>query len=91
MQFGVAPRRLADQRRSWRPRRPDLGPICRRCMESGGGNYLANLILFPGRVEFAGYLPANAQAVVVTPVGEEAWWWRRAGRRGFRARRTERG
>ena len=70
MQFGVAPRRLADPA-ILATDVPELGPICRRCMESGGGNYLANLILFPGRVEFAGYLPANAQAVVVTPVGEE--------------------
>ena len=70
MQFGVAPRRLADPA-TLAADVPELGPICRRCMESGGGNYLANLILFPGRVEFAGYLPANAQAVVVTPVGEE--------------------
>ena len=40
-------------------------------MKSGGGNYLANLALFPGRVEFETYLPRNAQAVVVTPVGNE--------------------
>ena len=51
--------------------RPSLGPICERCMRTGGGNYLANLILFPGRVEFESYLPRNAQAVVVTPVGNE--------------------
>ena len=50
---------------------PSLGPICERCMKSGGGNYLANLALFPGRVEFETYLPRNAQAVVVTPVGNE--------------------
>ena len=40
-------------------------------MASGGGNYLANLALFPGRVEFEAYLPSNAQAVAVTPVGGE--------------------
>jgi hypothetical protein len=48
-----------------------LGPICHRCMSSGGGNYLANLILFPGRVEFESYLPKNAQAVVVSPIGND--------------------
>ena len=47
------------------------GPICERAMASGGGNYLANLALFPGRVEFEAYLPSNAQAVAVTPVGGE--------------------
>jgi hypothetical protein len=48
-----------------------LGDICQRCMRTGGGNYLANLALFPGRVEFEAYLPKNSQAVVVTPVGNE--------------------
>lgn len=48
-----------------------LGPICERCMKSGVSNYLANLALFPGRVEFQSYLPKNAQAVAVTPVGNE--------------------
>jgi hypothetical protein len=42
---------------------PPLGDICNGCMASGSGNYLANLILFPGRVEFAPFLPDNAQAV----------------------------
>jgi hypothetical protein len=51
---------------------PVLGDICNRCMTTGGGNYLANLILFPGRVEFAPYLPDNAQAVVVQPIGGES-------------------
>ena len=35
------------------------GPICERAMASGGGNYLANLALFPGRVEFEAYLPST--------------------------------
>ena len=48
-----------------------IGPICERCMKSGVSNYLANLALFPGRVEFQSYLPKNAQAVAVTPVGNE--------------------
>jgi hypothetical protein len=52
-------------------RRLIIGPICERCMKSGVSNYLANLALFPGRVEFQSYLPKNAQAVAVTPVGNE--------------------
>jgi hypothetical protein len=52
-------------------RRLIVGPICERCMKSGVSNYLANLALFPGRVEFQSYLPKNAQAVAVTPVGNE--------------------
>lgn len=50
---------------------PPLGVICNGCMSTGSGNYLANLILFPGRVEFAPFLPENAQAVVVQPIGGE--------------------
>jgi len=48
-----------------------LGPITDRCIQTGSGNYLANLILFPGRVEFENYLPRNTMAVVVMPVGNE--------------------
>ena len=84
-QAGVAPRAafgesgaddvatMSDEKKlaALRSNQPSLGPICERCMRSGGGNYLANLILFPGRVEFESYLPRNAQAVVVTPVGNE--------------------
>lgn len=35
-------------RRGEQPGQATLGPICRAAMQSGRGNYLANLILFPG-------------------------------------------
>ena len=69
MQAGVVPKNAADGRLT--AEAPRLGDICRRCMETGGGNYLANLALFPGRVEFAPYLPDNTQAVVIAPIGNE--------------------
>ena len=43
------------------------GTICERAMLSGEGNYLANLVLFPGRLEFD-YLPGNLQGVAVQPL-----------------------
>lgn len=46
------------------------GPICQQAIDSGRGNYLANLVLFPGRLEFAGYLPSNTQAALIQPVGK---------------------
>ncbi|CAL8460765.1 g296 [Coccomyxa elongata] len=48
-----------------------VGPIGAAAMKSGSGNYLANLILFPGRVEFTEYLPENTQGVLVQPIGED--------------------
>jgi hypothetical protein len=40
-------------------------------MSSGSGNYLANLVLFPGRVEFTSYLPKNTQSAIIHPIGKE--------------------
>lgn len=40
-------------------------------MRSGKGNYLANLVLYPGRAEFVEYLPDTTQGVVVQPVGSQ--------------------
>jgi hypothetical protein len=40
-------------------------------MSSGSGNYLANLVLFPGRVEFTSYLPENTQSAIIHPIGKE--------------------
>ncbi|KAL3161893.1 hypothetical protein ABBQ38_008980 [Trebouxia sp. C0009 RCD-2024] len=48
-----------------------LGPICRRAMSSERGNYLANLALYPGRVEFTSFLPQNTQAAIIQPIGSE--------------------
>ena len=49
-----------------------LGPICARACADASGNYLANLALFPGRVEFETFFPINAQAVCVSPIGTSA-------------------
>jgi hypothetical protein len=34
------------------------------------GNYMANMTLFPGRVEFEPFLPINSQGVIVQPIGK---------------------
>ena len=47
------------------------GPLVAKAMKTGNGNFLANLILFPGRDEFFPYLPANLQGVLVHPLGDE--------------------
>lgn len=47
------------------------GAICQQAMNSGTGNYLANLTLFPGRFEFSSYLPPNCQAALIQPVGPQ--------------------
>jgi hypothetical protein len=49
---------------------PHMGDICRRAMSTGQGNYMANMALFPGRVEFEHFLPLNSQGVVVQPIGQ---------------------
>lgn len=49
-----------------------LGPICAAAATKGEPNYLANLILFPGRVEFESFFPVNTQAVCVRPIGDGA-------------------
>uniref|UniRef100_A0A7R9VDZ5 Cofactor assembly of complex C subunit B n=1 Tax=Chlamydomonas euryale TaxID=1486919 RepID=A0A7R9VDZ5_9CHLO len=46
------------------------GQICSDAIATGRGNYLANLVLYPGRKEFMGYLPEGTQGVVVQPVGK---------------------
>jgi len=52
-----------------RPGAARAGETCAAAMRSGTGNYLANLVLYPGRAEFVGFLPDNTQAVVVQPIG----------------------
>ncbi|MEW5310933.1 MAG: hypothetical protein WDW38_002686 [Sanguina aurantia] len=47
------------------------GDICRKAMTSGQGNYLANLVLYPGRKEFTAFLPEATQGVAVQPVGSQ--------------------
>ncbi|MEW5301669.1 MAG: hypothetical protein WDW36_004514 [Sanguina aurantia] len=47
------------------------GDICKKAMSSGQGNYLANLVLYPGRKEFTAFLPEATQGVAVQPVGSQ--------------------
>lgn len=53
------------------PESAQPGPMCLKVMSSNSGNYLANLILFPGRREFTSYLAENMQAAIIQPVGNE--------------------
>lgn len=46
------------------------GPIVQRTMDTGQQSYLANLVLYPGRVEFV-YFPKNTQAIFVQPMGNK--------------------
>ncbi|KAI8475323.1 MAG: CGLD23 protein required for cyt b6 assembly [Monoraphidium minutum] len=48
-----------------------LGDVASKAMADEKGNYLANLILYPGRVEFVQYLPETTQGVVVQPIGTQ--------------------
>ena len=59
MQAGVAP---APAAACAAPEAPPLGPICARAVATGTGDYLANIGLYPGRVEFYPFMPNNAQA-----------------------------
>eukprot|EP00878_Enallax_costatus_P017220 GHUV01018080.1.p1 GENE.GHUV01018080.1~~GHUV01018080.1.p1 ORF type:complete len:169 (+),score=51.31 GHUV01018080.1:880-1386(+) len=45
------------------------GEVAQKAMETGKGNYLANLVLYPGRDEFVKYLPEATQGVIVQPLG----------------------
>lgn len=70
MQAGIAASALNNPRALAEP--VPLGPICARARAESSGNYLANLKLFPGRVEFEPFFPINAQAVCVSPIGTSA-------------------
>eukprot|EP00884_Botryococcus_braunii_P023326 jgi/Botrbrau1/9678/Bobra.0201s0012.1 len=47
------------------------GPICEKAMATGMGNYLPNLVLYPGRFEFLRYFPDTTQGILVQPIGED--------------------
>jgi len=49
------------------PARP--GTVVEEVVAKGKGQYLANLVLYPGRGEFVAYLPEATQGVAVQPVG----------------------
>ncbi|KAJ9527668.1 hypothetical protein QJQ45_025944 [Haematococcus lacustris] len=53
-----------------RPGSAQAGDICTACMKTGQGNYLANLVLYPGRAEFVSFLPENTQGVAVQPIAD---------------------
>jgi hypothetical protein len=53
------------------PAAAKYGPICAAVMKQDQANYLANLMPYPGRLEFYPYLPGNTQAVIVHPVGKD--------------------
>jgi hypothetical protein len=83
MQAGVAPSPAAA---CAAPDAPPLGPIVAQATASGTGNYLANLVLYPGRFEFFGYMPANSQGILVQPLGSEGMLVLATGtQRGFSA------
>ena len=70
MQAGIAANALRDPEALTRD--VELGPICAAAARDAAPNYLANLILFPGRVEFERFFPVNTQAVCVRPIGDGA-------------------
>jgi hypothetical protein len=45
------------------------GPVVDEALAKGQGQYLANLVLYPGRGEFVAYLPEATQGVAVQPFG----------------------
>lgn len=57
-------------RKGKKPGGARMGDLCSAAITSGQGNYLANLELYPGRVEFEGFLPEGTQGVVIQPVGK---------------------
>jgi predicted regulator of Ras-like GTPase activity (Roadblock/LC7/MglB family) len=52
------------------PSHAQLGSIAQRCLHTQKPIYLANLTLYPGRIEFT-YLPPNTQAVIVQPIDRQ--------------------
>eukprot|EP00879_Flechtneria_rotunda_P014711 GHRR01015372.1.p1 GENE.GHRR01015372.1~~GHRR01015372.1.p1 ORF type:complete len:269 (+),score=61.85 GHRR01015372.1:206-1012(+) len=45
------------------------GEVSVKAMESGQGNYMPNLVLYPGRKEFVQYLPEATQGIIAQPIG----------------------
>lgn len=45
------------------------GSLYKNAMKVGKQNYLANLSLYPGRVELS-FLPSNTQSVILQPIGD---------------------
>ena len=47
-----------------------MGPMCKTMIERDKGNYIPNLKVYPGRIEFT-YLPDTVQALIMQPLGDE--------------------
>lgn len=47
-----------------------MGPMCTTMVDKDRGNYIPNLKVYPGRIEFA-YLPDTVQALILQPLGED--------------------
>ncbi|XP_024371342.1 protein COFACTOR ASSEMBLY OF COMPLEX C SUBUNIT B CCB4, chloroplastic [Physcomitrium patens] len=47
------------------------GELYKGVQKSGRQNYLANLVLYPGRFELLKFLPSNTQAVLLQPLGDD--------------------
>ena len=47
-----------------------MGPMCMTMIERDKGNYIPNLKVYPGRIEFT-YLPDTVQALIMQPLGDE--------------------
>ncbi|MFN3927686.1 MAG: cofactor assembly of complex C subunit B [Pseudanabaenaceae cyanobacterium] len=54
---------------SWQKGKINVGAIAQRCLQTQKPIYLANLSLYPGKIEFD-YLPENTQGVIVQPIGK---------------------
>ncbi len=54
----------------WRKGEITLGAIAKRCLQTQKPIYLANLSLYPGKIEFD-YLPSNTQGLIVQPIGND--------------------
>ena len=47
-----------------------MGPMCDQVLEQDKGNYIPNLKVYPGKIEFT-YLPNTVQAMIMQPLGDE--------------------
>jgi hypothetical protein len=48
----------------------ELGPMLAQVLEQDKGNYIPNLKVYPGKIEFT-YLPNTVQAMIMQPLGED--------------------
>mmetsp|Transcript_11507 Transcript_11507/g.31929 ORF Transcript_11507/g.31929 Transcript_11507/m.31929 type:complete len:215 (-) Transcript_11507:177-821(-) len=48
----------------------EMGPMCSTMIDKDKGNYIPNLRVYPGRIEFT-YLPDTVQALIMQPLGDD--------------------